>query len=166
MATLYPFRTEYTRNNFHRILANIEETAYNQPRCEQVILPAFLSGLAACDGAAESGMTVSDVYDVAYTLHIDQDCTAHIESFVFGAATAIMQSLNEAATWMLIDEEDYTHIAAHCTATAGISTTVADVYEMPTLDAVMALLDSYIVTPEPGLDAAQHAHPTTHYFHL
>ena len=166
MATLYPFRTEYTRNNFHHIVTDIEEAAYNQPRCEQVILPAFLSGLAACDGAAESGMTVSDIYDVAYTLHIDQDCTAHIESFVFGAATAIMQSLNEAATWMLIDEEDYIRIASHCTAVTGINITVADVYDMPTLDAVMALLDSYIVTPEPGLDAAQHAHPATNCLHL
>ena len=161
MATLYPFRTEYMRNNFHRIIAELEEAAYNDPRCERVILPAFLSGLAACDGAAETGMQLSDIYDVAFTLHVNQDCTAHIESFVFGAATALLQSLDEAAAWMLIDDEDYIRIADHRTEIAGVEITTDAVREMPVLDAALALLDSYIVTPEPGLSATLHTHPAT-----
>ena len=159
MATLYPFRTEYMRNNFHRIVAELEEAAYNDPRCERVILPAFISGLAACDGAHEDGMTLNDIYDVAYTLHVNQDYIAHSESFVFGAATALLQSLDEAAEWMLIDEEDYIRIAEHRTAVAGVKITVDAVHDMPTLDAALALLDSYIVTPEPGLNMTHHAHP-------
>lgn len=160
MATLYPFRTEYMRNNFHRIVAELEEAAYNDPRCERVILPAFLAGLAACDGAGESGMQLSDIYDVAFTLHVNQDCTAHIESFVFGAATALLQSLDEAAQWMLIDEEDYIRIAQHRTEVAGVEITTDAVREMPVLDAALALLDSYIVTLEPGLSATLHStHP-------
>ena len=164
MTTLYPFRTEFMRNNFHRIIAELEEAAYNDPRCERVILPAFLSGLTACDGAGEDGMQLSDIYDVAFMLHVNQDCTAHIESFVFGAATALLQSLDEAATWMLIDEEDYIRIAQHRTAVAGVEITAEAVRDMPVLDAALALLDSYILTPEPGLDAAHSAHPaSTHY---
>ena len=164
MATLYPFRTDYMRNNFHRIITELEEAAYNDPRCEQVILPAFISGLAACDGAHENGMTLNDIYDVAYTLHVNQDCTAHIESFVFGAATALLQSLDKAAEWMLIDEEDYIRIAQHRTKVAGVEITVDAVHDMPILDAALALLDSYIVTPEPGLDVAHSAHQaSTHY---
>ena len=159
MATLYPFRTEYMRNNFHRIVAELEEAAYNDPRCERVILPAFLSGLAACDGAVETGMQLTNIYDVAFTLHVNQDCTAHIESFVFGAATALLQSLDEAAAWMLIDDEDYIRIANHRTAVAGVKINTAAVREMPVLDAALALLDSYIVTPEPGLSATPHTHP-------
>lgn len=159
MATLYPFRTEFMRNNFHRIIAELEEAAYNDPRCERVILPAFLSGLAACDGAGEDGMQLSDIYDVAFMLHVNQDCTAHIESFVFGAATALLQSLDEAATWMLIDEEDYIRIANHRTEIAGVEITTNAVREMPVLDAALALLDSYIVTPEPELSATPHTHP-------
>lgn len=164
MATLYPFRTEYMRNNFHRIVAELEEAAYNDPRCEKVILPAFLSGLAACDGAGISednlhGMQLTDIYDVAFTLHVNQNDTAHIESFVFGAATALLQSLDEAAEWMLIDEEDYIRIAQHRTEVAGVEITVDAVHDMPALDAALALLDSYIVTPEPGLNATPHTHP-------
>lgn len=161
MATLHPFRTEYMRNNFHRIVAELEEAAYNDPRYERVILPAFLSGLAACDGAAETGMQLTDIYDVAFTLHVNQDCTAHIESFVFGAATALLQSLDEAAKWMLIDDEDYIRIANHRTEIAGVEITTAAVREMPVLDAALALLDSYIVTPEPGLNATPHTHPAS-----
>ena len=160
MATLYPFRTEFMRNNYHRIVAELEEAAYNDPRCERVILPAFLAGLVACDGAAETGMQLSDIYDAAFTLHVNQDCTAHIESFVFGAATALLQSLDEAAAWMLIDDEDHIRIAQHRTEIAGVEITTAAVREMPVLDAALALLDSYIVTPEPGLSATPHTHPT------
>lgn len=169
MTTLYPFRTEFMRNNFHRIIAELEEAAYNDPRCEKVILPAFLSGLAACDGAGVSatnpdGMQLSDIYDVAFMLHVNQDCTAHIESFVFGAATALLQSLDEAAAWMLIDDEDYIRIAQHRTAVAGVEITTEAVHDMPILDAALALLDSYILTPEPGLNVAHSTHPAgTHY---
>lgn len=159
MATLYPFRTEYMRTHFHRIVAELEEAAYNDPRCEKVILPAFLAGLAVCDGAHEDGMTLNNIYDVAYTLHVNQNCTAHIESFVFGAATALLQSLDEAAKWMLIDEEDYIRIAQHRTAVAGVEITTDAVHDMPVLDAALALLDSYIVTPEPGLEMTHHTHP-------
>lgn len=161
MATLYPFRTEYMRTHFHRIVAELEEAAYNDPRCEKVILPAFLAGLAACDGAADTGMQLTDIYNVAFTLHVNQDCTAHIESFVFGAATALLQSLDEAAAWMLIDDEDYIRIAQHRTAVADVEITVDAVREMPVLDATLALLDSYIVTPEPGLEMTHYAHPAT-----
>lgn len=160
MTQLYPFRTAYMRENFHNIIAACEEAAYNEDRFADTILPAIITGLAACDGAADDGMTLNDIYDAALNLHIDPDNTAVTESFALGAAIALHQPMHQAVLWAAPEEADYTRIAIHRSANEDAPVTATEAMDMPALDAVLALIDSYIVTP-PTPKGPSDAHPAT-----
>lgn len=147
MPQLYPFRTAFMQDEFVRIVETCQQCAYDDTRFNDVILPALITGLAACDGAQDDGMQLRDIDEVAYTLHIDGDDLPTIEAFGLGAAIAITQSIERAAEWMLIDEEDFERVRIHRQTHEDALITDADVRAMPSLDAALALIDSYIVTP-------------------
>jgi hypothetical protein len=154
MAQLYPFHTEYMRKNFSTIIGMCAVAAYNEQRFNDVILPTLITGLTACDGAAGE-MKLTDIYDAALNLHIDPNNTAVTESFALGAAIALHEPasgtgffdpVSKAVQWMAPhDPEDYKRIAYHRSNEENTTVTTQDTMEMPILDAVMALIDSYIV---------------------
>lgn len=144
MTQLYPFRTQYMQDNFAHIVTMCEISAYDEDRFKETILPALITGLAACDGAHDDGMTIDDIHDAALNLHIDIDNIAVLEAFSLGAAIAISHAITHASLWMLPDAEDYERIAAHRSREEGVAISVEDTHTMPALDAVLALIDSYI----------------------
>ena len=147
MPQLYPFRTQYMQDNFASIITICEISAYDEERFTNTILPALITGLAACDGARDEGMTLDDIHDAALNLHIDIDNTAVLEAFSLGAAIAISHAITHASLWMLPDAEDYERIAEHRSREEGVAVSVEDTHTMPALDAVLALIDSYIDDP-------------------
>lgn len=161
MTQLYPFRTKYMRENFHKIIAACEAAAYHEQRFDDVILPAIITGLAACDGAADDGMALGDIYDAALNLHINPDNTAVTESFALGAAIALHQPMHQAVLWAAPEEIDYALISLHRSANEGVLITTAEAMEMPTLDAVLALIDSYVITST-APKGLSNAHPAAH----
>lgn len=144
MTQLYPFRTQYMQDNFARIITMCEISAYNEDRFTDTILPALITGLAACDGASNDGMTLDDIHDAALNLHIDIDNIAVLEAFSLGAAIAISHAITHASLWMLPDAEDYERIAEHRSRVENTNISIEDVDTMPALDAVLTLIDSYI----------------------
>ena len=147
MTQLYPFRTQYMQDNFAQIITMCETSAYDEKRFMSTILPALITGIAACDGAHDEGMTLGDIPDAALNLHIDIDNTAVLEAFSFGAAIAINQSIRSAILWMLPDAEDYERIAEHRSRVENADISIEDVKTMLALSAVLALIDSYIDDP-------------------
>lgn len=147
MTQLYPFRTQYMQDNFASIVTMCEISAYNEDRFKETILPALITGLAACDGAHNDGMTLDDIHDAALNLHINTDNIAVLEAFSLGAAIAISHAITHASLWMLPDAEDYERIAEHRSRVENTDISIEDVDTMPALDAVLALIDSYIDDP-------------------
>ena len=160
MTQLYPFRTQYMQDNFAQIVTMCEIAAYDEDRFKETILPALITGLAACDGAHNDGMTLDDIHDAALNLHIDIDNIAVLEAFSLGAAIAISHAITHASLWMLPDAEDYERIAEHRSREEGVAVSVEDTYTMPALDAVLALIDSYIDDSQEK-DPSD-AHPAAH----
>lgn len=147
MTQLYPFRTQYMQDNFSRIITMCKASAYDEKRFTDTILPALITGLAACDGAYNEGMTLDNIPNAALNLHIDVDNIAVLEAFSFGAAIAINQSIRSAIIWMLPDTEDYERIAEHRSRVENADVSIEDTRTMLALDAVLALIDSYIDDP-------------------
>ena len=148
MAQIFPFRTEFMHENFHAIISECSQVACDDDDFDATIAPALITGLATCDGAQHDGMTTADIYDVAYTLQIDESNTATIEAFAFGAAIALAQSVDDALAWMLIDEEDYRRAAVVYTNYSGEEITPAQLRdEVVPLEVCMLLLQSYIDVP-------------------
>lgn len=160
MTQLYPFRTQYMQDNFAQIVTMCEISAYDEERFTDTILPALITGLAACDGAADDGMTFDDIHDAALNLHIDTDNIAVLEAFSLGAAIAISHAITHASLWMLPDAEDYERIAEHRSREEGVAVSIEDAHTMPALDAVLALIDSYIDDSQEK-DPSD-AHPAAH----
>ena len=160
MTQLYPFRTQYMQDNFAQIVTMCEIAAYDEDRFKETILPALITGLAACDGARDEGMIFDDIHDAALNLHIDIDNIAVLEAFSLGAAIAISHAITHASLWMLPDAEDYERIAEHRSREEGVAVSVEDTYTMPALDAVLALIDSYIDDSQEK-DPSD-AHPAAH----
>lgn len=157
MTQLYPFHTQYMQDNFVKVVTLCEISAYDETRFTDTLLPAIITGLAACDGARDEGMTLNDIHDAALNLHIDTDNLAVLEAFSLGAAIAISQSITQASLWMLPDAEDYERIAHHRSRVEDTPISVEDTHTMPALDAVLALIDSYI--DDPREKDPSNAHP-------
>lgn len=144
MAMPLPFTSQFAHDELDTILKTIEAAAYDHYVYQGLLRPALMQGLVACDDGKHLRMLTSDIYAIAETLGVDTRGAAVTEAFIFGAAIAITESLDEACRWMLDDEDDFFRIARYRSNMEDECIDIEDVLGDTPVNNVMILIDSYV----------------------
>lgn len=148
MAMPLPFTSQFAHDELDTILKTIEAAAYDHYVYDALVRPALMQGLAACDDGKRLRMLTSDIYSIAETLGVDMRGAAVTEAFIFGAAIAITESLDEACNWMLDNEDDFFRIARYRSNMEDECIDIEDVLNDAPVNNVMILIDSYVTSEQ------------------
>lgn len=143
-----PFTSQFAQDELEGVLKTIEAAAYDHYVYQALLRPALMQGLAACDDGKRLRMLTSDIYAIAETLGVDTRGAAVIEAFIFGAAIAITESLDEACRWMLDNEDDFFRIARYRSDVEDELIDVEEVLNDAPVNNVMTLIDSYVTSEQ------------------
>ena len=159
-----PFTSQFAQDELEGVLETIEAAAYDHYVYDALLRPTLMQGLAACDDGKRLRMLTSDIYAIAETLGVNTRNAAVTEAFIFGAAIAITESLDEACRWMLNDEDDFFRIARYRSDMEDELIDVEDVLNNASVNNVMTLIDSYVTSEQ--ANAARGACVTASRAHL